>query len=334
MSTTRWRFAIFGSLLLASVAMLGFRSRPSGIALGNRVLWQGEDAVKSVAFSPDGTRLAFGTGVLGGSDGVGVVELAGGDEVASFAGHRNQVLCLAFSAEGRTLTTASYEAVKRWDLTLGRERAAPPGPAPQFSPSLALSHDGRLLAVATMPMGTARVVPLAGEPAPFADGDSPGGVTCLAFAPDGRSLAGGCADGTVRVWGFGHPRWRTLRPAGQSITAVAISPDVRTVAAASTEGKGGVIRLWDLAAGTERALAGSHAADIICLAFSGDGGTLASGSRDETIRLWDAASGAERAALRGHTDQVNAVAFAPDGQALASGSADKTVRLWEVGADR
>ena len=66
------------------------------------------------------------------------------------------------------------------------------------------------------------------------------------------------------------------------------------------------------------------------LAFSPDGGTLASGSADDTIRLWDVATGKGIAALRGHTSSVRSVAFSPDGKTLASASEDKTVRLWDA----
>ena len=73
-----------------------------------------------------------------------------------------------------------------------------------------------------------------------------------------------------------------------------------------------------------------HPPWVWSVAYSPDGGTLASGSTDETIRLWDIATGEVLATLSGHTNEVYSVAYSPNGRTLASGSRDNTVRLWDV----
>jgi predicted NACHT family NTPase len=64
------------------------------------------------------------------------------------------------------------------------------------------------------------------------------------------------------------------------------------------------------------------------VAFSPDGGRVATASYDRTARLWDAASGKQLAVLKGHTDSVRSIAFSPDGSRLATASHDGTARLW------
>ena len=62
---------------------------------------------------------------------------------------------------------------------------------------------------------------------------------------------------------------------------------------------------------------------VFSVAFSPDGQTLASGSRDYTVRLWRAADGTLLRTLKGHTEDVYSVAFSPDGKTLASGGGTK-----------
>jgi WD40 repeat protein/serine/threonine protein kinase len=77
-----------------------------------------------------------------------------------------------------------------------------------------------------------------------------------------------------------------------------------------------------------------HAADVLSVAFSPDGQTLASVGVDRTVRLWDVASGLERVTLTGHTNRITCVAFSPDGKTVASGCMDRTVRLWDVATSK
>ena len=71
-----------------------------------------------------------------------------------------------------------------------------------------------------------------------------------------------------------------------------------------------------------------HTDLVWSVAFSPNGQTLASGSRDTTIRLWNSNTGNLKRILREHTDEVLSVVFSPDGRTLASGSLDETIGLW------
>ncbi|MBI5748729.1 MAG: WD40 repeat domain-containing protein, partial [Nitrospinae bacterium] len=77
-----------------------------------------------------------------------------------------------------------------------------------------------------------------------------------------------------------------------------------------------------------------HTSNVVTVAFSPDGKTLASGSVDKNVILWDVAAGSAIKTLKGHTSNVVTVTFSPDGKTLASGSVDKNVILWDVAAGR
>ena len=137
-------------------------------------------------------------------------------------------------------------------------------------------------------------------------------VAC--FSADGRMLAVGCTDGTVRC--FDTRTWaESHRLTGSNpVTAVAFSPDGHTLAVGDYRG---LICLTDTADWQARTLA-AHSAAVNDLAFSPDGQTLASASWDHTLKLWDVATGRQTQTVR-EDNIVQRVAFSPDGTRLAYG---------------
>ena len=122
------------------------------------------------------------------------------------------------------------------------------------------------------------------------------------------------------------PEGAIMRLGKGNVLRVAWSPDRTLLAVGGTAG----IWLYDSLTGEEISLITGHSFRVNAVAFSPDGLTLASGSRDDTVRLWDVETGQEISILTGHTYDVEAVAFSPDGTTLASGSRDGTVRVWDV----
>lgn len=116
----------------------------------------------------------------------------------------------------------------------------------------------------------------------------------------------------------GHNGW---------VTAVAFSPNGKTLASASSDT---TIRLWNSATGAHRQTLHGHNDRINAIAFSHDDGTLASASADGTIRLWETLAGTHRWTLDGHRGSVASVAFSHDGKTIVSASEDKSVRHWDT----
>lgn len=156
-------------------------------------------------------------------------------------------------------------------------------------------------------------------------------VDAVAFSPDGRILASGAEDHTIKLWDVASgAQLRSLDEHSGNIASIVFSPDGKTLASSDFFGAG-TVRLWDIKTGSLLHLieCGSESS-IRSLAFSPDGRTLAGASGDGTVRLWDAASAAERRRLPGKGG-VGSVAFSPDGAILASGGYDDhSVKLWKL----
>lgn len=152
-------------------------------------------------------------------------------------------------------------------------------------------------------------------------------VRSVAWSPDGRQLASGSDDGSVRMWDPASGEVvRELIGLRGRVLSVVWSPDGRQLAIASGEG---TTQLWDAISG-ERVLELTGSDGDSSVAWSPDGLWLATGGADGRMRVWDTTSGERVRELTGSDSKIWSVAWSPNGLLLATGSADGCVRLWDT----
>jgi WD40 repeat protein len=271
---------------------------------------------RSIALAPDGKTFAMGVPI-----GISLWTTDDRTERAVISGDKGGTVALDFSADGKTVISLDSEGtVRLWDVAEKRERRAFKAPDARGR-CVRLSPDGRTAAVASntgvrswdVETGVSKDLP--------ADDKMVFGT--LAFAPDGKTLAGSGRPGTIHIWDLNSGNATSKFQHGLGVVSMKFAPDGQTLAtAAINQG----VRLWNMADGQGRDLK-SPAEPVRALDFTPDGKRLLGVSSGE-LRVWDASTGRNVGGARESFGAVVSLLAEP-GLIVAIGS-DQMLRQWRL----
>lgn len=291
---------------------------PSGTA---RRIELGNVAAQQVAFvAPETVVVAAGRELLS-------IDLHEGEAARprAIASHSEDVLAVAVSHDRQLV--ASGGADRTVDI---REVATQklvhrlPGLADRFS-SVAASDDGRRFATATIDYRLTTRIP--------SDETSFAARHETYFS--GAANVGRLQPSEVRIWSLDDARLESLLPLPPSqVTAVEFVPHSDLLAVAGwAPKKGGMLSLWDLNGAKHVHDFATQTAEVLSIAVSPDGQTLASGDAEGNLDLWDVASTSKTRSHK-HEHAVEAVAFSADGKLLATADANRTAQVFDASSGK
>ncbi|HEY7424262.1 MAG TPA: sigma-70 family RNA polymerase sigma factor [Gemmataceae bacterium] len=280
-----------------------------------------------LAFSTDGKTL-----ISGARNGIRIWDAATGQLRRRFDLDLSSNWTLSFAFTGERIFIAGEGREKRivtlqvFDPASGKVRRRLELPDQATCANVTLSRDGKWLAYGHQNNIRLHDTASGREVLRLPRGD------CIAFAPDGKTIAICDLTGTVQIHDTASGKSvRELKRDGDTVADIAFSPDGRFLASIVWNEKQRETReisIWDIITGEERHRLKGPGGFALCAAFSPDGKYVATGYQHPDLILWDMATGKE--VRRYPTDALFAsIAFSPDGKSLAAASGEGTIRLWE-----
>ena len=321
-----------------------------------RVFYPGQGG-NNMDFSPDGKTLAVIATEIENNRQNGIIQfhdVEGKKEVRKVKGPQNAYAgSVAFANDGKTIAWASTDGLIRLlDAENGKEQKQI-GTAQQgvYHSAMLFSPDGKTIA-SRATNGTAihlwdvetgksaKVLgdqPVAGQP--FGRVYIQQNSNTLAFSPDGKAIAEGLQNNSVRLWDVATGK-ETLPVSGHQggISSLSVSRDGKTL---TTFAADGTVRQWDMASGRETAQFKLPNTGMNAL-LSADGKTVVFGAANNAVKVWDAATGKETRTINVPAQQNFAgqiggqagMALSPDGKVLAVRGFDQSTRFFDTASGK
>ena len=248
------------------------------------------------------------------------------------ASHISLVESLAFSPDGKTLASGSFQEVVLWDVASAAIRLRIPGFADRVT-ALCYSADGKYLATgggAATEDGELRIFSAADgklvQDVRNAHSDSIFGIQ---FSPDGTKIASCGADKFVKVFEVpGGKLLKSFEGHTHHVLDVAWKPDGKVLASAGADAD---IKLWDYEKGEQlRTMKQAHAKQVTRLAFAGKTPNFLSVGADSAVKLWGSDAGNNLRNYNGNTDYLYALGVNEEGTLFAVGGEAGIVRIYKT----
>jgi WD40 repeat protein len=296
---------------------------------------------KAAEFSPDGKFVVSGGGTIEQFGEAMLYDTESGKKLSDLEVEvgLQYLTDIAFGPRGLRIAAGSFpdRTVVIWDAT--SKKVSLTFALAHYPNDIAFSPDGSLLAVAESgyhPNNSKRyfgpcdvsIWNLSTGERTHALKGSRRDAASVSFSTNGKTIASGGKDGSIRIWDTNTGEQLTTWSTGSSVADVVFLPDGKSIA---STGEAGNVQLWQIESGKIETTLGFSGTKGTALACSFNGALIACADSHGVVRLWDAINGKLKLEFKAHDVVIQGLAFSHDGKKLVSASHDSSVKVWSIG---